>query len=185
MAVGGMEGGILLEYDYRADPIVGRVLSYWNEKRGIRAMPARRDIDPTELGRVLPHLQLIDVAQKAERFRYRLVGTSLVEAFGKEYTGKYLDELFSGERLRFATQIFRTVCQSRRPVFLRNRYSTTKNVEMIANRLYLPLSEDELTVNVIMGVLTFEYGRGALPGIWGIATLDATTTGIELIAAEV
>ena len=148
-------------------------------------MPCRRDIDPTEIGPLLPHLQLIDVVDGGNRYRYRLVGTSIVTAFGREYTGSHLDELFIGERLAYASLVYATVCSRLRPVFLRNRYSSTRDVDMIANRLYMPLSDDGSSVNVIFGALTFEFGRGSVPGFWSNAHLDPSTATLNIIEDEV
>jgi hypothetical protein len=174
-----------LDQDYSRDPVLAQALTYWRAIRRARAMPSRRDIDPTEIGLLLPHLQLIDVIDGGARYRYRLAGTSLVTAFGREYTGKYLDELFAGERLAYAQRVFAMVYSRQRPVFLRNRYSTTRDVDMMANRLYMPLSEDGRSVNVIFGALTFEFGRGALAGLWSGATLDRSTATLHVIEDEV
>ncbi len=144
-------------------------------------MPRRRDIEPTEIPRLLPHLQLIEVAEGGARFRYRLTGTALVTAFGKEYTGSYLDELFTGEELAYARHVYSTVCARRQPVFLRNRYSTTRDVGMVANRLYLPLSDDGVSVNIILGALTFAWEPGAAIGVWADARLDPLTAAIEIV----
>ncbi len=174
-----------MDQDYNSDPVLAQALAYWRAKRRARAMPSRRDIDPTEIGPLLPHLPLIDVVDGGTRYRYRLVGTSLVTAFGREYTGKYLDELFAGERLAYARRVYGTVCSQFKPVFLRNRYSSTRDVDMMANRLYMPLSADGSSVNVILGALTFEFGRGALPGFWSGAQLDPSTAKLKLIEDEV
>src|ERR1700736_619243 len=85
-------------YDFRADPVLRAALAYWEGKRGDRPMPQRGDIDPDELRPVLSHLQITEVIDGGSRFRYRLVGTAIVEAFGAEFTGRYVDELMSGER---------------------------------------------------------------------------------------
>lgn len=170
--------------DYLSDPVLGRALAYWRAKRGTRSMPRRRDIDPTEIAALLPYLQLIDVVDGGTRFRYRLVGTGLVAAFGREYTGKYVDELFTGARLANAARVYATACNRRQPVFLRNRYSTTRDVVMVANRLYMPLSEDGREVNVIFGALTFEWGLGAVAGIWSDALLDPDSARLELVEDE-
>ena len=38
---------------------------YWEKKRGGRAMPARRDIDPIEMGpKLLPHLMLCELSDR-------------------------------------------------------------------------------------------------------------------------
>jgi hypothetical protein len=170
-----------LDHDPDLDPVLAGALSYRRRKRGSRAMPRRRDVDPTEIPLLLPHLQLIEAAEGGTRFRYRLTGTALVAAFGKEYTGKYLDELFAGEELAYATRVYATVRTERRPVFLRNRYSTTRDVAMAANRLYMPLSDDGVSVNMILGALTFEWGRGASAGSLAGALLDPATAAIEIL----
>lgn len=167
-------------HDFLNDPILSGAFRYWRRQRGSRAMPPRRAIDPIEIPRLLPNLQLIDVVEGG-RFRYRLTGTGLVTAFGKEYTGKHLDELFAGDELAYAVRVYSTVCSERRPVFLRNRYGTTRDVAMVANRLYMPLSDDGVSVNVIFGALTFEWGRGVTAGSWTGAPLDPTTATIAIV----
>ena len=57
---------------------------YWLAKRGDRAMPARKDINPAEIPVLLPYLVIVDKAE--DRFRYRLVGTAVVEQFGHDFT---------------------------------------------------------------------------------------------------
>jgi hypothetical protein len=170
-----------MTYDYRADPILGQTLAYWVRKRGARSMPRRRDIDPAEIPRLLPNLQLIDVL--GDRFRYRLIGTALVEAFGRDYTGAYPDELFTDPRRDFICGLYRSVRDAGRPMFLRNRYHTNKDIDLIANRLYLPLSEDDRRVSMILGAATFEFGVGADPvlGAWGSAALDTSLAETELV----
>ena len=171
-----------MTYDYRADPILGRALAYWASKRGHRSMPRRRDIDPAEIARLLPNLQLIDV--QGDRFRYRLVGTALVEAFGHDYTGKYPDDLFRGTRVDFVCALYRAVRDGRQPMFNRSRYHTTKDVDLIANRLYMPLSEDGLQVSMLLGAFTFEFGAGSFIGAWGSADLDATMSETSLVSLD-
>ncbi|HXY98459.1 MAG TPA: PAS domain-containing protein [Stellaceae bacterium] len=173
-----------MAYDYRADPILGRALEYWAGKRGGRSMPQRRDIEPTEIPRLLPNLQLIDVL--GDQFRYRLIGTALVEAFGRDYTGAFVHELFTGPRAGFVCALYRSVCEARRPVFNRNRYHTTRDVDLIANRLYLPLSEDDRSVGMILGAFSFEFGVGADPvlGAWGSAALDSSLSETEIVSLE-
>jgi hypothetical protein len=72
-----------MTYDYRADPILGEALAYWRNKRGSRSMPARRDVDPVEIWKLLPYVQLIEIMPDG-RSRYRLVGTLLAKAYGRD-----------------------------------------------------------------------------------------------------
>jgi hypothetical protein len=136
-------------------------------------MPSKRDIDPTEIHpKILPNMQIIDVIDDGARFRYRLVGTALVQANGKDYTGQYPEELLSEDRASFVLNIYRTVCQSKGPLFTTNRYHTTKNIDLFTNRIYMPLSDDGMNVHYILGVLQFASGIGLDRGTWGEGKLD-------------
>jgi hypothetical protein len=176
--------GSVLGFDFRTDSVLATVLAYWRRRRTPRALPRRRDIEPTEIPRLLPHLQLIEVHEGGPRFRYRLAGTALIAAYGREYTGKYLDELFAGDRLAYANQVYSTVCTGHRAVFLRNRYGTTRDVHMVANRLYMPLSDDGRSVNLILGALTFAWGPGITAGLMMDARRDPATAIETLDDAE-
>jgi hypothetical protein len=167
-------------YNYRNDPVLGVVLAYWDQKRGTRLMPCKRDIDPIEIPRrLLPNLQLIDVIDGGERFRYRLVGTASVDAYGSDYTGKYPEEMFSDDRPQRIKRIYRTVCETKAPLFCQNKYLTPKNIELQALRIYMPLSDDDgddVQVSHIFGVLRFEFGSRFDRGIWGKGTISDPTS---------
>ena len=144
-------------------------------------MPQRRDIDPIELRPVLSHLQITEVIGGGSRFRYRLVGTAIVEAFGAEFTGRYVDELISGERDSFVHACYRAVCASRRPAFVRSKYATIKNIDLTANRLLVPLSEDGTGVNQILGALTFEFRKPFLRGFGHQAQIDLSQSYVDIL----
>ena len=147
-------------------------------------MPSRRDIDPVEVPTLLPNLQLIEI-HAGGRFRYRLIGTAMVEAFGRDYTGRYWDEMFDGPRATAIAQVYDAVRTTRRPVFLRSVYNTTKSVDLIANRIYLPLSEDDRDVNMILGALTFDFGTmKGVGGAWGSARLAPQGSEFEVVNVE-
>lgn len=73
----------------RCSPRVRRIYEYWDEKRGNRAMPARRDIDPLSIPRdLLPGIVLTEVLREPPWLRYRLVGTAQVALRGRDPTGQ-------------------------------------------------------------------------------------------------
>jgi hypothetical protein len=106
------------------------------------------------------------------RFRYRLVGTASVDAFGSDYTGRCPDEMFTDDRLNFIQSIYRAVYSTKMPLFSLNRYHTTKNIDLFAYRIYMPLSEDGAEVGHILGILRFESGIAADAGWREGAKLD-------------
>lgn len=75
------------------------MLSFWNNLRGHRDMPARSDFSPEQMVPMLPYVSLIDVERDPQRFRIRLVGTGIVAESGVDLTGKYYDELQNPENL--------------------------------------------------------------------------------------
>jgi hypothetical protein len=167
--------------NYRDDPILGPALAYWIQKRGNRPMPSRRDIDPTEIPRkILPNLQLIDVVDGGARFRYRLVGTATVEAYGQDFTGKHPDEMFPPELRDFIHDTFRTVCRSKAPLYVRNGYITAKDLRLLSARIYMPLSDNNADVTHIFAALRFEYSSSPGAKAWTEgAELDLSASHIE------
>jgi hypothetical protein len=75
------------------DDRLRRLYRYWDERRGSRRFPARKDIDPIEFAYVLGYIMLIDVAHDPLRFRFRLYGSALLDRHQAiDMTGKDLDE---------------------------------------------------------------------------------------------
>ena len=120
--------GEAVSYDYRSDPILGRALAYWSAKCGARSMPSRRDLDPVvEIPNLLPNLQLIDIVRS--RFRFRLIGSELAHAFGRDYTGLFVDELFDGQRARDICTVYGAVRDARQSIFMRSCYFSRRDAE--------------------------------------------------------
>ena len=138
------------------NPVLAKLWTYWRDKCVGRSMPRRRDIDPTEIAPLLPHLQLVERIDG--RFRYRLCGTAIVEAYGRELTGRFVDEIIPAHRRAVAEHHYTLLYEGRRPIFVKNKYTTTRSLDVIASRLILPLSEDDLTVAMVLVAQTFDYG---------------------------
>jgi hypothetical protein len=146
------------EFDMpQLDPMLTMFYRYWETQCGSRALPRRSDIDPADIPALLPHLQLIDVIADG-RFRFRLVGTAIVTAFGGELTGRYFDEVMTPARLALAARHYHVVCETKRPVYVRAAYSTSRNGDIVASRVIAPLSADGVSVNMVMALQTFDYG---------------------------
>lgn len=153
--------------------------AYWRDKRGSRSMPCRGDIDPTEIPRLLPNLQLVERIDG--RFRYRLSGTAIVAAYGRELTGKFVDEVIPRHRLAIAEMHYTTVYETRRAIFVRNKYTTTKSIDLIASRCVLPLSEDDRNVTMLLMAQTFEHGLHVVAGLASGSTLAPYLGEIEFL----
>src|ERR1700749_2750771 len=80
------------------------ILRYWNEKRGDRAMPALRKIDPIEIPKLLPIILLADILPTTTRIR--LLGTDWPSAYGRETRGRDVNELNLGDFSPFWQEAF-------------------------------------------------------------------------------
>jgi len=141
------------------DPILSHVLAYWGRQRGSRAMPARRDIDPTGLGaRVLPHVVLVEVVADGARFRFRLCGTAVAEAAGLDLTGRYIDELNpNATYAAYIIGLYRKVLATRRPVYSESAYmEPASRARRSTRRVMCPLSADGITVDRVLAAQTFQ-----------------------------
>ena len=140
-----------------ADPRLHKLYAYWQAKRGARAMPARRDIDPTELVPLLPHLMMVDV-EEGPRFRYRLFGTAVSEAFGSDPTGRFIDEVMVGAYKAFLLGLYNDLLVSKKPVYSTSIYGGERHGQLWTQRLMLPLSSDGKTVDKVIAIQVFIHG---------------------------
>src|ERR1044071_6315912 len=93
----------------------------WSSKRREQALPARSDFADDDLRPWFGNLLMVDVVEGPHRFRFRLMGTSLVDAAHRELTGKFFDEAditgYEPDVLDDYAEVVRTgtpVCKTRR-----------------------------------------------------------------------
>jgi hypothetical protein len=145
-----------------ADPIVASVFSYWDRKRGTRRMPSRRDIDPADLGTLLPHVMLYDVVAPENDFRVRLVGGAIVSFYGINTTGEMATSRMTPNSAAMMIAILRSVVECRAPRFRAglahwHRDKSYRSFEAC----FLPLSPDDDRVDKIFTAIAFDTSAGA------------------------
>ncbi len=146
------------------------LFGYWREKRGDRAMPVRADLDPLEIPTLLPIVWLVDVLDGGARFRYRLMGTEIVDVDGHDPTGRFLDEVLpDSDYADYWVGLFREVTRERRPLYGESDFRGRGRIERRVRHLLMPLSRDGRAVDMIFGgQVTAAFGRGAqAPGSEG------------------
>lgn len=135
-------------------PVIVALLSYWQEKAAGREMPSRRDIDPAEMRRLLPHIYMVDVAPAAPHFRFRLIGTEIVQLLGRDFTGRAIDEASYGSAAAPLARIMRTVVERRRPVGFQGRIFYIRGQEWRrVESVLLPLSGQDGAIDIILAGL--------------------------------
>ena len=133
------------------------LLAYWEGKRGTRAMPARADIEPTEIPRLLAHLLMVDTAEALEDFRYRLYGTEVCKGFENDRTGLRFSEL---PRIENYDEVYRgywLTYAEKAPDYFHGQIVSDSREYISYSRLTLPLSSDGERVDKILGGAVFFY----------------------------
>ena len=140
------------------DPTVYAIYRYWDTKRGARRMPGRADIDPVELRGLVQNIVLHDVVEGGGGggYRIRLVGGTVVEFEGRNYTGEWAG---TGRTPEVATQLINildSIVSRRMPRFRAgvvywHRDKTYRQFESC----FLPLSPNNGKVNMILNAIAF------------------------------
>ncbi len=64
-----------------------KIFSYWNNLRGEREAPDRREIEPSDIRDILGDTFILEIDRKYKTISFRLAGTRLCSAYGRELKG--------------------------------------------------------------------------------------------------
>lgn len=132
------------------DPKVARIVRYWCSIKPQGGLPGRQHADPTDIPNLLHGVWLIDVRRDPLSFVFRLVGTSVVEYFGKDPTGENLDDVFDNFE---ETVAYKDFCDIAETGTLRWRRGTPALTHMPKftrlERVYLPFARNGKDVDMI------------------------------------
>lgn len=125
-------------------PELKSLFRFWKQKAGDRKAPARADFDVPELLPWLPHLMLSDLLNDSTDIRFRVIGTWVVEQFGRDDSGKTASGINYAGRSRAILAEYNLVASSMTPHTVRGAFFNHTGAEdfRIAERLVLPLSND-------------------------------------------
>lgn len=125
------------------DRILLNLAAYWSAKRGGNPLPTRSAIDPLDMPRrLLPHLVLVEPTGQGREIRFRLVGTELVQRFGRDATGKTSTEFFTGSFLEYFEDLYATVFAKAQPLFVETQRNWPEEGHGRMRRLLLPVAAD-------------------------------------------
>jgi hypothetical protein len=144
-------------------PKIARLIAYWQSLAPAPGLlPGRRHFDPVAVPELLPHVWLIDVEPGPPlRFRYRLIGTALIEAGAPMRKGDYFDEVRNQPARDEVTDMLEAVVRERQPNWRRGapKVAHAKHVSQL-ERIVLPLASDGQTVDILLGMTLFYWDDG-------------------------
>lgn len=135
------------------------LLSYWRDKTRERGgvLPARRDLRPDEMVSFLRNVSLINVYDNPRRFQFRLVGTGIVAAMGRETTSLWVNEAVFADRTSKVSAFFSLPAETRNPAYAAGRYTVSPTGrELQFETVLAPLSSDGSSIDMLLGGLVGE-----------------------------
>lgn len=140
------------DFDLRPKtPQLRSLLDYWNRKRGRRLFILWSELEPLEIAPLLPLIFILDVENDPRRYRIRLMGTEIVQRFGGEYTGRYLDDLDFGAAKAQVLADYDRVADGVEPHLAFSEYAQQGRGRIQAERLALPMSTDGRHADRVLG----------------------------------
>lgn len=135
------------------------IFAYWLSKFAGALPPGRGDIDPVEISpAILPWIILYAVEWDGERprFRFRLVGTGVVQRYERDSTGKYFEEVYDSDTLRGQIAAFSEVARHGFPAYARLSLPVPGRDFIAYERLLLPLAGAGGKVEAIVAVMAIK-----------------------------
>jgi hypothetical protein len=129
--------------------------NYWETLRGGRAMPARGDIDPTQIPSLLPNIVMYDVGADGG-YTVRLVGEEVINFIGRNATGGPAGGSMPARSAEMVAAILDAVVGERAPKFRAGKahWAPDKSYRDF-EACFLPLSADGESVNIVLCGIIF------------------------------
>ena len=111
--------GSALALDQIAPNELRQLYEHWAILKGQRLLPSRSDVDIGQLAFCVSNLAVASVEAQPFRVRYEFVGDALIQLYGEDLTGRYVDELYSAPVRAEALAAYRRVVATADPMFTR------------------------------------------------------------------
>jgi len=148
-----------------AHPKVTQLIDLWRRLHpGPDLLPGRQHFDPMQVPALLPNIWLLDVLPgPPRRFRYRLIGSRLIEAGIPGRKGDYVDDPRFSATPAAVTALWERVADSRAPDWFRGKpFLQHSNYVETIERISLPFAADGRVVDLIMNLTLFHWNDGTI-----------------------
>ncbi|WP_137153522.1 PAS domain-containing protein [Rhizobium sp. FKL33] len=126
------------------------LLDYFNRIRGKDDAPLRRDVNPSDIPRLLPDIFMLEAVDN-RWFRFRLAGTRLCAALGQEARGQEFGLVWTIDDRRRMTLAAQSVLANKLPFIIEAHDANTgEEVEL----LLLPMRSSETECDRLIGVFS-------------------------------
>lgn len=148
--------------------------------------PVRASFDPIDAPKAMSTLILAEV--EPDDYLFRVVGTDMVEAWGRDYTGERLSDIMSGEYHAFIRGLFDQTVKTQACVFSHSRFQWDRGRTLDTRRLMLPFARNSApeTIGYVLVSQVFDYSQSGptQPVIAGAEEAVRTDIAREVLGAE-
>ena len=127
------------------------MFAYWASRRQGGQLPGRAAIHPQHFKRHLPTISLIDVVLDPRDYRLRLAGTGLYSVYGREITGRTLEDVYAPPAAAYWRTELDKIVESRRPGVGVHSLAWRGASHLSILWLRMPLATNGQDVDMILG----------------------------------
>jgi hypothetical protein len=157
-----------------AQPTSKAAYDYWNALRNGQPLPRRREIDPAQLRALLPHITLLERVS-AEQIHFRLAGTAVCQAFGRELRDHSLLSLWDAAHRDLIASALSASLNKASPLLLRFHGHALGRAPLPGEWLMLPLLDDRGAATRILASFASARDKFGAKAFTRLALLGAET----------
>lgn len=129
------------------------LFTYWNDLRGARSAPERRDIDPTRIRHALANTFILEATDDGD-FKFRLAGSHLCSAYCRELKGRSFTRLWHARDRDAIETLIKAVTDDHAVALVTFSGSGRQADQVSFETILLPLRHNGATNNRIIGAIT-------------------------------
>lgn len=151
--------------------------NYWNDLRGSRSAPDRRDIDPTKIRNALANTFILEAGDEGV-FNFRLAGSQLCSSYCRELKGRSFSGLWHDKDNDAIDTLIRAVTEDHAVALVTFQGTTAVGTQTTFETILMPLRHNGSTTSRMFGGMTVidePYWLGVQP------IIEQRITGLRLI----
>ena len=138
-------------------PQIGELIRYWLSIHPGPHLPGRQHFEPLDIVPLLPHIVMTDIEADERRYRCRVMGTAVADAFGFDITGAFfvdaLPEFRDSLGFRHRVEVETTGL----PLYRNGEATMRFRLDYApVEQLHLPLATDGHTVDKILSLTLYQ-----------------------------
>lgn len=135
--------------------LVGRALACWDEQRGGKRFPSRVNFDALIKQKMNGNTFLVAIGDTEDTDRVVESGDALIEALRTDPIGKKVIDVLPSSTER-GLSFCRAAAELQKPIADVGHFTNADGEDIYYRSVLLPLSDDQETVNYLLGAFSFK-----------------------------